>query len=85
MNGYQTFWMNYIKIISTSIGAKEYKKLILEILLLSPLWSTVHCTMFKKINTYLLLHWEEAISMPSKLTSANGEPEAKMALPLVHL
>ena len=44
-----------------------------------------YCTMFKKINTYLLLHWEEAISMPSKLTSANGEPEAKMALPLVHL
>ena len=38
-----------------------------------------------EISKYLLLHCDEAISMPSKLTSWNGEPDANMALPLVHL
>ena len=47
-------------------------------------------TVFWKIDntlkkSYLLLHWDEAISIPSILTSENGEPEAKIALPPVHL
>ena len=39
----------------------------------------------KYCKSYLLLHWDEAISIPSILTSENGEPEAKIALPPVHL
>ena len=35
-------------------------------------------------KSYLLLHWDEAISNPPILTSENGEPEAKIALPPVH-
>ena len=38
-----------------------------------------------KTLLYLLLHWEEAISIPLILTSGNGDPDAKIALPLVHL
>lgn len=37
-----------------------------------------------KLVTYLLLHWDDAISTPSMTTSLNGEPEAKMARPPVH-
>lgn len=35
--------------------------------------------------TYLLLHCEEAIVLPSYTTLSKGEPDAKIALPLVHL
>ena len=31
------------------------------------------------------MHCDEAISTPSKVTSWKGDPDAKMALPLVHL
>ena len=34
-------------------------------------------------GTHLLLHWEDAIVVPSILTSGNGEPEAKIALPTI--
>ena len=33
--------------------------------------------------THLLLHWEDAIVVPSILTSGNGEPDAKIALPKI--
>ena len=35
--------------------------------------------------TYLLLHWDEAIVFPSYSTSLNGDPDAKIARPFVHL
>jgi hypothetical protein len=42
MNGNQLYWMIIFKLIILSqIGAKRYQNIILEILLLSPLWSTV--------------------------------------------
>ena len=37
------------------------------------------------IFTYLLLHWDEAIVFPSYSTSLNGDPDAKIARPFVHL
>ena len=39
----------------------------------------------EKWMTYLLLHWDEAIVFPSYSTFLNGDPEAKMARPFVHL
>ena len=41
--------------------------------------------MLDLIFTYLLLHWDEAIVFPSYSTSLNGDPDAKIARPFVHL
>ena len=42
MIGNQTYWKNHVQIIILSqIGANRYQNSILEIILLSPLWSTV--------------------------------------------
>ena len=40
---------------------------------------------FVKCIIYLLLHWDEAIVFPSYSTFLNGDPEANMARPFVHL
>ena len=49
----------------------------------SKIWSHKCCAIVWIV--YLLLHWEEAILFPSYTTSWKGEPDAKIALPFVHL